>query len=195
MLLRTALGRFYQAWSADNGTTWTRPEPSTLASAYAPASLMRIAGTEDLLVIWNQSSAEEIERGWQRHRLSSAISKDGGVTWIHGRNVFSIFAKRQDFTRIEPPPVRIYRVMAEAPTLPPNDLEGTYPSISFWRDTVLIRFSCTERAFYIYDSEGKTGYQRRNMSPEERQRREGQKRPSVGASVCIGLPISWFYSS
>jgi len=194
LLLRTPLGRFFQSWSKDNGTKWTRPEPTTLASAYAPASLMRIPGTSDLLVIWNQSSVDEIERGWQRHRLSSAISRDGGATWKHGRNVFSIFQQAGDVTRVEPPPLRVYRAAEQSPRLPPKDVEGTYPSVSFWKDRALIRFTCIERAFYVYDEEGKTGYQRRELPPLERARREGRDRASISAGVCVGLPVSWFYS-
>ena len=75
---RTPVGRLFQSWSSDNGTTWSLPEPTALASSRAPAALMRIPGTDDLLTIWNQASADEIERGLQRHRLTSAISKDGG---------------------------------------------------------------------------------------------------------------------
>ena len=88
MIHRTPLGRLFQSWSSDDGATWSQPEPTTLASSRAPAALKRIPGTDDLLIIWNQSSADEIERGTQRHRLSSAISKDGGETWQRGRNVF-----------------------------------------------------------------------------------------------------------
>ncbi len=175
MLLRTPLGRLYQSWSNDDGTTWSMPEPTALASALAPAALARIPGTDDLLVIWNQSSADEIERGLQRHRLSSAISKDGGATWEHGRNVFCL--KEGDTTCVEPPPIRSYRAMEHAPRLPPNDLEGTYPYVSFWQDQVIVRHFCRDRAYYICDQEGRTGYE----SPE--------RDLGVTTGVCMGLPI------
>lgn len=209
MFLRTPLGRLYQSWSKDDGTSWSRPEPTTLASALAPAALERIPGSNDLLVIWNQSSADEIERGMQRHRLSSAISKDGGTTWKYGRNVFSIFQKEGDINHVQPPPIRPYRAMEHAPRLPPNDLEGTYPSVDFGKDRVIIRFTCRNRAFYLYDAEGKTGYDPPHLSAAERQRAEGvfsipakwaspsnlgKGRASVSTTACVGLPISWFYT-
>ena len=181
MLLRTPLGRFYQSWSADNGTTWSHPEPSALASALAPAALGRIPGTDDLLVIWNQSSPDEIERGLQRHRLSTAISRDGGATWLRGRNIFSIYGE-DDRTYVEPPPIQNYRAMELAPRLPDHDVEGTYPFLVFWKDQAIIRFGSTERAYYLVDAEGRTGY---DMPLDERQ---GFRR-----SVQISLPISWFY--
>ena len=179
MLLRTPLGRLYQSWSSDDGKTWSMPEPTALASALAPANVQRIPGGDDLLVVWNQSSADEIERGMQRHRLSSALSRDGGATWERGGNVFAL--KRGDRTFVEPPPIKPYRALEHAPRLPPNDLEGTYPLVSFWKDRALVRYLCRERAFYICDGEGKTGYD----LPA------GKRGASTG--ICIGLPISWFY--
>ena len=146
MLLRTPLGRLYQSWSSDDGTTWSRPEPTALASSLAPAALERIPGTDDLLAVWNQSSADEIERGMQRHRLSTAVSKDSGATWHRGRNMFCL--KEDDVTYVEPPPIRSYRVMEHCPRLPLNDLEGTYPFVEFWKNRAIIRHSCKQRTYY-----------------------------------------------
>ena len=182
MILRTPLGRFYQSWSADDGTSWSRPEPTALASALAPAALGRIPGSDDLLIIWNQASADEIQRGMQRHRLSSAISRDGGATWRHTGHVFSIFLKDGDTEKIEPPSIQPYRALEHAPRLPPNDLEGTYPFLSFWKDTAIISFMCRERAYYIIDPEKGEG----EFPGGER---------GITTSVCVGLPISWFYKA
>ena len=41
---RTQLGRLYQSWSDDDGSTWSHPEPTTLASSRAPACLRRVPG-------------------------------------------------------------------------------------------------------------------------------------------------------
>ena len=158
MLLRTPLGRLYQSWSKDDGASWSRPEPSPVASALAPPAVERIPGSHELLLVWNQSSAEEIQQGLQRHRLSSAISKDGGASWESRPNVFSTFQKAEDRIRIEPPPIRFYRARERASRLTPNDMEGTYPSITFWRDRVLVCFMCRERSYYSLDSQGRTGY-------------------------------------
>ena len=192
MLMRTPLGRLYQSWSQDDGSTWTRPEPTALASALAPPALEKLPACNDLLVIWNQSSADEIERSLQRHRISSAISRDGGASWIHGPNVFSIFRQQGDRNRFEPPPIRPYRALEQTPRLPPNDMEGTYPVLDLWKDRVLIQFTARERAFYLYDEKGQTGYERRHLPDQERARLEGQSRASVGTNISIGLPVSWF---
>ena len=74
MVLRTPLGRFFQSWSSDNGTTWSHPEPTALAAALTPASLDRIPGTDDLLLIWNQASPDEIERGLSTSTRSSTCA-------------------------------------------------------------------------------------------------------------------------
>ncbi len=180
MLLRTPLGRLYQSWSEDDGASWSRPEPSPVASALAPPAVERIPGTHELLLVWNQSSAEEIRQGLQRHRLSSAISRDGGASWESRPNVFSTFQKADGRIRIEPPPIRFYRARERASRLPPNDLEGTYPSIAFWKDTVLVSFMCRERSYYSLDSEGRTGY---DHLPGQR---------GTTTHVCVALPLSRF---
>ena len=181
MLLRTSLGRFYQSWSSDDGTTWSRPEPSHLAAAQAPPALARIPGTGDLLVLWNQASPEEIESGQERQRLSSAISRDGGATWDHGQNVFALFCDRGDRRYIEPPPIRNYRALELAPRLPANVLLGTYPSLAFWRDRAVIWFRCAKGIDY-------------HVPPETTP--EGYVAREVGGPLTVvttGLPISWFY--
>ena len=182
MILRTPLGRFYQSWSKDNGETWSLPESTSLASALAPGAIGKIPGSNDLLVIWNQCSPDETQRGMQRHRLSTAVSRDGGATWSHSRNVFSIFQQENDRTYIEPPLPGNYRALLNAPRLPLNDMEGTYPFLEFWKDTMIIRFSSTKRDFYIVDETGRTGYDKSR-----------ELRADVKADVCLGLPVSWFY--
>jgi hypothetical protein len=99
MFGRTELGRFYQSVSRDGGIHWTAPQPTSIAAAYAPPMLVRIPGSNDLLLVWNQASAEEIRAGLSRHRLSTAVSSDGGSTWSHFRNLESM----DDRTRLDPP--------------------------------------------------------------------------------------------
>lgn len=181
MILRTPLGRLYQSWSDDNGETWSLPEPTSLASALAPAAIGRLPDGSGILIVWNQASPDEIERGMQRIRLSTAVSRDGGATWSHGRNVFSIFCKEGDRSYVEPPPPASYRAAMHAPRIPPCDMEGTYPFLEFWKDRAVIRFSTTSRRYYIVDHEGRTGYDR---GPQEK--------AHLKADVCMGLPVSWF---
>jgi hypothetical protein len=108
MFGRTELGRFYQTVSKDRGVSWSDPSPAPLAASYAPPYLVRIPSTDDILTVWNQASTEEIVAGLARHRLSTAISSDGGTTWQHFRNLESL----DDRTYVEPPPAnpaRVYR--------------------------------------------------------------------------------------
>jgi hypothetical protein len=133
------------------------------------------------MVIWNQSLSDEVHRSLQRHRLTAAISKDGGATWRHHKNVFSIFYQEDDLTYVEPPTIQPYRALEHAPRLPPNDVEGTYPTLTFWKDHAIIQHLCREREYYIEDEQGQTGHER------------GQD-PSVSTQVLYALPISWFYS-
>jgi hypothetical protein len=143
MFGRTELGRPYQSISKDQGVSWTNPEPVQLASAYTPTLLMRIPSTKDLLVAWNQISTEEMLTGLNRHRLSTAISKDEGKTWTHFRNLESM----DDRVRIEPPQgePKVYR-MENYAYLQPTDLKRyphapgcsriCYPTVAFAKDEV-----------------------------------------------------------
>ena len=183
MILRTPLGRLYQSWSDDNGETWSLPEPTSLASSLAPAAIGRMPGSDDLLIIWNQSSPDETQRGLQRHRLSSAVSTDGGATWSHGRNVFSIFQQDGDRTYVEPPLAGTYRAALNASRLPINDMEATYPFLDFWKETAIVRYRTASRALYVVDEQGRPRYE---STPAETERYK--------ADICLGLPLSWFHA-
>ena len=172
MVHRTHLGRLYQSWSDDDGTTWTHPEPTTLASSRAPACLNRVPGTDDLLILWNQVSADEIQRGRQRHRLTSAISQDGGVTWKFRKNVGALDG--DDTTYIEPPPIKSYRAANYVSRLPSNDRVMDYPSVSFWKDRVIINAKFKERGADI------------DIQPRGK---------GVRTSITLGLPLQWFYDA
>ena len=108
MLGRTELGVFYKSYSKNGGISWSHPVPTDLANSYAPGTLIRIPKTGDMLLIWNQTSVQEIISGLHRHRLSTAISTDEGETWAHHRNLESL----DDRTHIEPPSgvPRVYRM-------------------------------------------------------------------------------------
>lgn len=83
LAMRSTIGRIVEAWSEDGGRTWSKARPNALANSYSPARICRIPTTGDLHVVWNQVSPEEIERGFRRSRLSSAISTDNGRSWKH----------------------------------------------------------------------------------------------------------------
>lgn len=140
MLGRTELGRQYRSISKDGGVTWSPPEPTEIACSYTPLHLVRIPKTGDLMIIWNQSSPEEIESGLSRARLTAAISTDDGMTWTHHRNLES----PDDTVRIPAPPIRVYR-RGEYGKVETGRYLGDavirricYPSVAFLGDEVLV---------------------------------------------------------
>ena len=152
MFIRNVLGRIFQAWSNDNGETWTRPQPTSLASSTCPAQL-RTLPNGHLLCIWNQETEEEIKRGYNRSRLSSAISRNGGSVWEFFQNIESL----HETTRVEPGPIRPTRPEEiyfspghAAPQRDPQFIEHngpygrwSYPSVLVMEDRVLVAYSYT----------------------------------------------------
>ncbi len=143
---RTELGVFYESVSRDRGVTWSAPKPTRVAASYTPPMLVRLPKSDDLLLVWNQASAEEIGAGLSRHRLSTAISSDGGTTWKHHRNLESM----DDRAYLEPParPVVVlrpeggYRQPADRVRYPrsPGCLRICYPTVVFDGDEVAIAY-------------------------------------------------------
>jgi hypothetical protein len=144
---RTEFGRPYQSVSKDGGISWSNPKPVDLACGYTPTTIIRIPATKNLLLVWNQVSTEEILSGLHRHRLSTAISTDEGVTWTHFRNLESL----DDRTRIDPPkgPARVYRMKDYAYRQPadrlrypraPGCLRICYPTVAFRDNEVAIAY-------------------------------------------------------
>ena len=91
MLMRTQGGYLYEAFSADDGETWTEPVPSRFVSSNAPAALLRLRDGR-LVVIWNNCMTPYHEGGiktsYARHVLAGAISDNDGQTW-HGYREFA----------------------------------------------------------------------------------------------------------
>ena len=150
MILRTTLGRLFQAWSTDNGETWSRPIPTQLAGTEAPGKVCKLPATGHLLAVWTQVSSEEVRQGLIRARLSSAISRNGGGMWEFFQNVESIL----EGTHVEPGPIEITRPQACYPVnaqraasdfdfryarpLPANFGRFSYPTMLALEDRVLI---------------------------------------------------------
>lgn len=82
MFMRNQLGTIHRTFSADEGETWSTPEPTTLETPESCCFLTRIDATGDLLVVWNHSpyDPEHVQFG-VRCPLSIAISRDEGETW------------------------------------------------------------------------------------------------------------------
>ncbi|PYV28538.1 MAG: hypothetical protein DMG24_01825 [Acidobacteria bacterium] len=96
MLIRTQMGRFYESFSSDDGTTWSRPEPSPIVSSEAPAGLIRLKDGRIVLFLNNCRRFPYAYGG--RHVLHAAISEDEGKTWRGYREAI------RDLLRNQPPP-------------------------------------------------------------------------------------------
>ena len=153
MVMRTGMGRIYQAWSYDNGETWTQPQPTALASSTAPAQI-RTLPNGHLLLVWNQETEEETRMGYNRTRLSSAVSRNGGGVWEFFQNVESIHEQ----TRVEPGPIRPVRPeeyhfdpgvpapKRDGKYIQPASFHGrwSYPSVFVMKDRVFIAHTYSE---------------------------------------------------
>jgi predicted neuraminidase len=85
MLSRTDLGSQYRCYSSDGGETWTAAEATEIKSPLSPASIERIPGTGDLVLVWNDHSKVDEGLKGKRTPLSVAISRDDGKTWSPSR--------------------------------------------------------------------------------------------------------------
>jgi hypothetical protein len=138
-----------------------------------------------LLVVWNQESEEEVKRGYNRTRISAAISRNGGSIWEFFQNVESM----HEATRVEPGPIRPLRPAEYYlnPGLPAPEREvehivevnfhgrWSYPSAFVMKDRVLIAHT------YSYYGEHPTKAQMVNSQGE-----------GVNQKLKV-LPLSWFY--
>ena len=102
---------------------------------------------------WNQETEEEVKRGYNRTRISAAISRNGGSVWEFFQNVESI----HETTRVEPGPIHPVRPVEyyflPGVAAPEREVEyitqdatygrWSYPSVFVGRDRVLIAHSYT----------------------------------------------------
>jgi hypothetical protein len=185
-MMRNALGRLFQAWSNDNGESWTRPQPTSLASSTAPAQI-RTLPNGHLLCVWNQESEEEIKRGYNRTRVSSAISRNGGSVWEFFQNIQSL----HETTRVEPGPIRPVRPaeISFAPGQPAPEREAmhclgveehgrwSYPSVLVMQDRVLVTHT----------------YSTYEEHPVEARLFMSREQAGASNQKLKVLPLKWFY--
>ncbi len=150
MFCRTTLGRIYAARSAHTreskngkeiqikpGQRFDQPQPTLLASSYSPAAVRRVPGTDDIMIIWNQVSGDEIRAGYRRGRLSSAITKDNGITWQHFRTIDASVLFPAG--RVAPDPVpQMARGFDFVGVLPSDYGAVTYPTFEIVDDNVFV---------------------------------------------------------
>jgi len=87
MFIRTDTGRIWRSFSSDQGRTWSAPEATELSSPSSPATIKRIPGNGDLLLIWNNTQPSRSNAGLPRSPLTAAVSSDEGRTWRHLQNL------------------------------------------------------------------------------------------------------------
>ncbi len=73
MLIRTVWGRFWEAYSEDQGLSWRTIQPSSIPACSAPGYLIRLASGR-LALIWNPAKMG-------RQELSIAFLRNDGRTW------------------------------------------------------------------------------------------------------------------
>lgn len=73
-LFRTGDVWHYESRSNDGGKRWTAPKPSPLQGHNTPSALWRLKGSQDVVVVWNNSPRN-------RWPLDVALSKDNARTW------------------------------------------------------------------------------------------------------------------
>ncbi len=87
MFCRTNVGCQYVSWSKDQGEHWTPLQASNIMSPRSPASIERIPGTKELLMVWNNHENIPPELEQKRTPFTIAISKDEGRSWENKQNI------------------------------------------------------------------------------------------------------------
>ena len=87
MFMRNGLGRVFQAWSEDNGGGHGHVRTDFPSLPPRHPLRFRTLPNGHLLAVWNQETEDEIKRGYNRTRVSAAISRNGGSVWEFFQNV------------------------------------------------------------------------------------------------------------
>lgn len=85
MWARTDDGSQYLSWSDDQGDSWSPAVPSGIKSPRSPASIERIPGRDDLLMVWNDHEAIPDHLKGKRTPFNVTLSQDEGKTWAKSR--------------------------------------------------------------------------------------------------------------
>ena len=139
----SGLGRIFRSCSEDGGESWQQAEPTDLQGT-GPLCVKRLPDTDDILLIWCHGSRWEAMNGFPRHRLSCAVSGDGGMTFGNLKNLESL----DDVNKIEPEPLTPYvqNRMWKQPSDPeryhraPGPLRVDHPFCVFHRGHAIIAY-------------------------------------------------------
>ncbi len=146
--MRSTCGRILRSFSSDGGKNWLKVQLTDLAMSSSPAMLKRLPKTGDLVMVWNQMSAAEIKRGYRRGRLTIAISRDDGQTWIHRRNLEVSPGIDAKVTQVKPPPLQAMIRGGSGPNeilgeIPDDFTHYHYPTIFLSEDKIFINYGVT----------------------------------------------------
>lgn len=87
MFIRASGGYQQFSYSSDRGETWSPVEPSNIPSPVSPATIEKIPGTGDWLLVWNNNDGSDSDLEGKRTPLTAAVSSDEGKTWKHIQNI------------------------------------------------------------------------------------------------------------
>ena len=102
MLIRTYSGRFWQAYSADEGLTWMDLGPSEIEASGAPGILLRLKSGR-MMLVWNRFAEGRPKNIGRREELSIAFCEDEGQTWTEA----VVVARNRTPDGEEPVPYRV----------------------------------------------------------------------------------------
>ena len=185
-LARSEIMRAVMTVSADQGEHWSLPTATGLCSSNAPVRVKTVPSTGDLMVVWNQTTAQEHRTGYGRCRLSAAVSKDSGNTWTNFRTIHVSpgMNTEERITDLEPPQfVRAGSATRPDDPVPDNPIGGqiraSYPNFYFFGDEVFIE----------HDYWFRNNLWRSDNVPEEWEdirKGKGEKKLNI-------FPLEWFY--
>jgi hypothetical protein len=132
MLIRTQDSRFFESFSQDRGTTWTRPVPTGISSSDSPCSLTRLRDGR-VVMLWNNTLRFPYANGG-RAVLHGAISEDDGKTWRGYREIAA-----NPYAVEPPPPNGDHGVTYTVPALTASGKLLTSLSTGHGKDTLLLR--------------------------------------------------------
>ncbi len=81
LFARTDQGVQFQSFSEDHGESWSPAEASTIHSPVSPATIERVPGTTDLLMVWNDHTEIAPDLKGKRTPLTLGRSTDDGKSW------------------------------------------------------------------------------------------------------------------
>lgn len=87
MFIRASGGYQQLSFSSDGGETWSPVEPSNIPSPVSPATIEKIPGTDDWLLVWNNNDGSDPDLEGKRTPLTAAISSDEGKSWQYIQNI------------------------------------------------------------------------------------------------------------